>query len=91
MYEASPPQELAKIGINAEVINLRSLRPLDTETIIKSVCKTNHVITVEGGALPLLIVVSYGLWAHWVTEKRPLCAACSPLAACNTSQGTYAH
>jgi len=42
-------EELAKIGINAEVINLRSLRPLDTETIIKSVCKTNHVITVEGG------------------------------------------
>lgn len=42
-------EELAKIGISAEVINLRSLRPLDTQTIINSVMKTNHAITVEGG------------------------------------------
>jgi len=42
-------EELKKIGVNAEVINLRSLRPLDTETIINSVIKTNHVVTVEGG------------------------------------------
>ena len=32
-----------------KVINLRSLRPLDDEAIIKSVKKTNHVITVEQG------------------------------------------
>lgn len=37
------------IGIECEVINLRSIRPLDTETIFKSVQKTNHLITVEGG------------------------------------------
>lgn len=36
-----------KDNINAEVINLRSLRPLDKETIFKSVMKTNHLITVE--------------------------------------------
>jgi len=41
--------ELEKIGVNAEVINLRSLRPLDSATIIESVKKTNHVVTVEGG------------------------------------------
>jgi pyruvate dehydrogenase E1 component beta subunit len=41
-------EQLAKEGINCEVINLRSLRPLDEETIIKSVMKTNHLITVEG-------------------------------------------
>jgi pyruvate dehydrogenase E1 component beta subunit len=41
--------EVEKIGIECEVINLRSLRPLDEETIIKSVKKTNHVITVEQG------------------------------------------
>ncbi|XP_043283488.1 pyruvate dehydrogenase E1 component subunit beta, mitochondrial [Venturia canescens] len=41
--------ELAGKGIEAEVINLRSLRPLDTETILKSVVKTHHVITVEQG------------------------------------------
>lgn len=34
--------ELEKEGIKAEVINLRSIRPLDIETIIKSVKKTNR-------------------------------------------------
>jgi len=42
-------EALEKIGVSAEVINLRSLRPLDTETIIESVKKTNHMVTVEGG------------------------------------------
>lgn len=42
-------RELAGVGIEAEVINLRSIRPLDTETIFKSVQKTNHLVTVEGG------------------------------------------
>ncbi|XP_046682567.1 pyruvate dehydrogenase E1 component subunit beta, mitochondrial-like [Homalodisca vitripennis] len=42
-------KELAGQGIEAEVINLRSLRPLDIETIGKSVMKTNHLITVEQG------------------------------------------
>jgi len=42
-------QELAKEGIKAEVINLRSIRPLDIDTIIKSVKKTNRLIVVEGG------------------------------------------
>lgn len=42
-------EELAGKGIEAEVINLRSLRPLDTETIFKSVQKTNHLVTVEHG------------------------------------------
>ena len=41
-------QELSQKGINCEVINLRSLRPLDHETIINSVMKTNHLVTVEG-------------------------------------------
>ena len=42
-------EELAKIGIDAEVINLRSLRPLDTETIVASVKKTNRLVSVEEG------------------------------------------
>lgn len=41
--------ELKSKGISAEVVNLRSIRPLDIETIIQSVKKTNHLITVEGG------------------------------------------
>jgi len=36
-------------GIEAEVINLRSLRPLDSETIVESVKKTNRLVTVEEG------------------------------------------
>ncbi len=41
--------ELKKLGIEAEVIDLRSLRPLDVPAIVKSVKKTNRVITVEEG------------------------------------------
>nr|XP_055074006.1 pyruvate dehydrogenase E1 component subunit beta, mitochondrial [Misgurnus anguillicaudatus] len=40
---------LAKEGIECEVINLRTIRPLDTETIDASIMKTNHLVTVEGG------------------------------------------
>ena len=36
-------------GINCEVINLRSLRPLDRDTIISSVKKTNRIVNVEEG------------------------------------------
>ncbi|UYH51884.1 pyruvate dehydrogenase complex E1 component subunit beta [Candidatus Kirkpatrickella diaphorinae] len=42
-------EKLAEQGIEAEVINLRSLRPLDTATIIESVSKTHHVVSVEEG------------------------------------------
>ncbi|GBR47570.1 pyruvate dehydrogenase complex E1 component subunit beta [Neokomagataea thailandica] len=41
--------KLAEEGIEAEVINLRTIRPLDTETIINSVKKTNRVVSVEEG------------------------------------------
>ena len=42
-------ETLAAQGIEAEVINLRSLRPLDTDTIVASVKKTNRLVTVEEG------------------------------------------
>lgn len=42
-------EELAKSGISVEVINLRTLKPLDRETIIKSVKKTKRLVTVEEG------------------------------------------
>ncbi|KAM3718730.1 Pyruvate dehydrogenase E1 component subunit beta [Dirofilaria immitis] len=42
-------EQLAKEGISAEVINLRSLRPFDFETVKKSVMKTHHVVTVDNG------------------------------------------
>jgi len=40
---------LEKEGISCEVINLRSIRPLDREIIIESVKKTNRIVTVEEG------------------------------------------
>ncbi|KAM4021502.1 pyruvate dehydrogenase E1 component subunit beta, mitochondrial [Anomaloglossus baeobatrachus] len=40
---------LSKEGIDCEVINLRTIRPMDTETVEASVVKTNHLVTVEGG------------------------------------------
>jgi len=41
--------ELEKEGVSAEVINLRSLRPLDRDTIIESVKKTNRLVVCEEG------------------------------------------
>ncbi|RSH80016.1 pyruvate dehydrogenase E1, beta subunit [Apiotrichum porosum] len=38
-----------ELGLKVEVVNLRSIRPLDIDTIAASVKKTNHLITVEGG------------------------------------------
>ena len=46
-------EELAKEGIDAEVIDLRTLRPLDTETIVQSVMKTNRLVSVEEGWRPM--------------------------------------
>ena len=40
---------LAGEGISAEVVNLRSLRPLDTETIVNSIKKTGRLVSVEEG------------------------------------------
>jgi len=42
-------EALAAEGIDAEVINLRTLRPLDTDTIVQSVVKTNRLVTLEEG------------------------------------------
>jgi pyruvate dehydrogenase E1 component beta subunit len=48
-YTLEAAKKLEQEGISCEVINLRSLRPLDIDTIVKSVKKTNRVITVEEG------------------------------------------
>jgi pyruvate/2-oxoglutarate/acetoin dehydrogenase E1 component len=42
-------EELAGDGIDAEVVDIRSLRPLDHETVLESVAKTNRVMLVEEG------------------------------------------
>ena len=48
-YALEAADELAKEGIAAEVIDMRTLRPLDMATVIESVKKTNRCITVEEG------------------------------------------
>jgi len=40
-------EKLAEMGIDAEIIDLRTLRPLDTDTVIESVKKTGRIVTVE--------------------------------------------
>ncbi len=48
-YALKAADELAKEGIEAEIVDLRTIRPMDTETIIASVKKTGRAVTVEEG------------------------------------------
>ncbi|MBQ4874596.1 MAG: pyruvate dehydrogenase complex E1 component subunit beta [Rickettsiaceae bacterium H1] len=48
-YALEAAEELVKDNVSVEIIDLRTLRPLDKETIIWSVKKTNRLITVEEG------------------------------------------
>jgi pyruvate dehydrogenase E1 component beta subunit len=48
-YALKAAEELAKEGIEAEVIDLRTIRPMDRETIVASVKKTGRCVTVEEG------------------------------------------
>ena len=57
-YALKAADELKGMGIEAEVIDLRTLRPMDLETVIESVKKTNRCVTVEE-AWPVASVSSY--------------------------------
>ena len=48
-YALGAADKLAEEGISAEVIDLRTLRPMDIPTVIQSVQKTNRLVTVEEG------------------------------------------
>ena len=48
-YALKAADELAREGIEAEIVDLRTIRPMDTETIIASVKKTGRAVTVEEG------------------------------------------
>jgi len=48
-YALDAAEKLAKEGISAEVIDLRTLRPIDYDTLIASVMKTNRCVTIEEG------------------------------------------
>ena len=57
-YALEAADKLAEDGISAEVLDLRTLRPMDTASIIESVKKTNHCVTVEEG-FPVCSIGSY--------------------------------
>jgi pyruvate dehydrogenase E1 component beta subunit len=48
-YALKAADALAKDGINAEVIDLRTIKPMDVETIVESLKKTGRIVTVEEG------------------------------------------
>jgi len=48
-YALKAAEELAKDGINAEVIDLRTIKPMDIDTVVESVKKTGRLVTVEEG------------------------------------------
>ncbi len=48
-YAIEAAEKLATEGISAEVIDLRTLRPMDTDTVLASVRKTNRCVTIEEG------------------------------------------
>ena len=48
-YALKAAEELAKEGIDAEVIDLRTLKPMDSDTIVESVKRTGRLVTVEEG------------------------------------------
>jgi pyruvate dehydrogenase E1 component beta subunit len=48
-YAHKAADELAKLGIEAEIVDLRTIRPMDTATIVASVQKTGRCVTIEEG------------------------------------------
>lgn len=52
-FSMDAADQLAEQGISAEVIDLRSIRPLDIDTIVESVKKTNRLVTAEEGWKPM--------------------------------------
>ncbi|MTH96829.1 pyruvate dehydrogenase complex E1 component subunit beta [Roseibium sp. RKSG952] len=65
-YALKAAEELAGMGISAEVINLRTIRPLDIDTVLASVRKTGRIVTIEE-AFPMCSVSSE--IAYQVQEK----------------------
>ena len=64
LHEAA--EELANQGVNAEVIDLRTLRPLDEETVYASVRKTNRAVIVDEG----WPIAGYGSYVGWLIGKN---------------------
>lgn len=78
-------EKLAEEGISAEVINLRTIRPLDRWTIIESVKKTNRIVSVEEGwafagiGSEIAALVNEHAFDYLDAPVRRVCAADVPL------------
>ncbi|HRC26811.1 MAG TPA: pyruvate dehydrogenase complex E1 component subunit beta [Alphaproteobacteria bacterium] len=78
-------EKLAESGIDAEVINLRTIRPLDRWTLIESVKKTNRILTVEEGwpfagiGAEIAALVNEHAFDYLDAPVKRVCAADVPL------------
>ena len=72
-------EQLAAIGLEAEVIDLRSLRPLDVDTVVASVEKTNRLVTIEEG----WPICSVGSEIAAQVQRRAFDALDAPIEAVN--------
>jgi acetoin:2,6-dichlorophenolindophenol oxidoreductase subunit beta len=89
-------EQLASDGIDAEVVDLRSLRPLDAETVLDSIAKTNRLVVVEEGpkvggwAANLLgIVAAEGL--HDLDDAWLVATDDTPVPYSPTLEDAYLH
>ncbi len=84
-YEAA--EELAKEGIECEIIDLRSVRPIDYDTVIESVRKTNRMVVVEE-AWPLAAISSE---LTYMVQKRAFDFLDAPVIRINSADTPMAY
>lgn len=75
-------EKLAEQGINAEVIDLRTLRPLDKEAILNSVSKTNRCVVIQDQ----YEIASYGAYLAYLIQKEILDDLDAPVGLVSTME-----
>jgi pyruvate dehydrogenase E1 component beta subunit len=84
-YTIEAAKQLEEKGISCEVVDLLTLKPLDTETVINSVKKTNHIVVIEEGwayagiASEIISVVVEQAFDYLDAEPKRICAKDVPL------------
>jgi pyruvate/2-oxoglutarate/acetoin dehydrogenase E1 component len=87
-------EALAAGGIDAEVIDLRTIRPLDTETLLASVAKTNRIVVVEegprtGGWAGEMLARVTELALHDLDDAWRICTADHPIPYSPTLEDSF--
>jgi len=88
-YTIEAAKKLEEQGISCEVIDLLTLKPLDTETVINSVKKTNRIVVIEEGwayagvASEIISVVIEQAFDYLDAEPKRICAKDVPLPYAN--------